>query len=97
MVSRRGDGAPYPEGVPILAGTGLGLRGLLEAIERQTRLNLVELDLLVPYDHAGVEAELRQHGRVLKLDYVEDGIRIVAEVPGNLAPRFAEFAKTPAG
>jgi len=34
---------------------------------------------------------------VLKLDYVEEGIRIAAEVPGNLAPRFAEFAKTPAG
>ncbi|HXA42649.1 MAG TPA: GTPase HflX [Candidatus Solibacter sp.] len=97
MIRRRGDWSPYEEVVPISARTGLGLPGLLEAIERQTRLNLVELDLLVPYDHAGVESELRQHGRVLKLDYVEDGIRIAAEVPGNLAPRFAEFAKTPAG
>src|SRR5258708_2833865 len=97
MMRRRGDWTPYQEVVPISARTGLGLPVLLEAIERQTRLNLVELDLLVPYDHAGVESDLRQHGRVLKLDYVEEGIRIAAEVPGNLAPRFAEFAKTPAG
>jgi GTP-binding protein HflX len=99
MIRRRGDWSPYEEVVAISARTGDGLPSLLEAIERQARSNLVELELLVPYDHAGVESDVREHGRVLRLDYLEEGIRMAAEVPSNLAGRFAAFvepAKAPA-
>jgi GTP-binding protein HflX len=93
MIRRRGDWSPYEEVVAISARTGEGLPSLLEAIERQARSNLVELEMLVPYDHAGVESEVREHGRILRLDYVENGIRMLAEVPGNLAGRFAAFVE----
>jgi GTP-binding protein HflX len=100
MIRRRGDWSPYEEVVAISARTSDGLPNLLEAIERQARSNLVELELLVPYDHAGVEADVREHGRVLRLDYAEAGIRMLAEVPSNLAARFDAFvalgAKAPA-
>lgn len=99
MIRRRGNWSPYEEVVAISARTGDGLPSLLEAIERQARSNLVELELLVPYDHAGVESDVREHGRVLRLDYLEEGIRMAAEVPSNLAGRFAAFvepAKAPA-
>ena len=92
MIRRRGDWAPYEEVVAISARTGAGLESLMEAIERQTQENLTQVTLLVPYDHAGVEAEVREHGRVLRLDYLGEGIRITAEVPANLAARFAAYA-----
>jgi GTP-binding protein HflX len=93
MIRRRGDWSPYEEVVAISARTGDGLPSLLEAIERQARSNLVELTLLVPYDQAGVESDVREHGRVVRRDYLEDGIKIEAEVPGNLAGRFAAFVE----
>jgi len=97
MIRRRGDWSPYEEVVAISARTGAGLESLMQAIERSTQEHLVRLDLLVPYDQAGVEAEVREHGRVLSCDYLGEGIRIEAEVPGNLAGRFAAYVKNANG
>ena len=97
MIRRRGDWSPYEEVVAISARTGAGLESLMQAIERTTQEHLVRLDLLVPYDQAGVEAEVREHGRVLSCDYLGEGIRIEAEVPGNLAGRFAAYVENANG
>jgi GTP-binding protein HflX len=91
MIRRRGDWTPYEEVVAISARTGAGIESLMQAIERATQVNLVHVDLLVPYDQAGVEAEVREHGRVISRDYLGEGIRIEAEVPANLAGRFAAY------
>ena len=38
-------------------------------------------------------AQKDEHGRVLRRDYLEEGIKIAAEVPINLAGRFAAFVE----
>src|SRR3984893_14739097 len=91
MIRRRGDWSPYEEVVAISARTGEGIESLMHAIERQTQENLTQVSLLIPYEHAGVEAEVREHGRVLSCDYAGDGIRIAVEVPTNLVGRFAAY------
>ena len=91
MIRRRGDWSPYEEVVSISARTGEGIDSLMQAIERQTQENLTQVTLLIPYEHAGVEAEVREHGRVLSCDYAGDGIRIAVEVPTNLVGRFAAY------
>jgi GTPase len=91
MIRRRGDWSPYEEVVSISARTGDGIDSLMQAIERQTQENLSHITLLIPYENAGVEADVREHGRVLSCDYAGDGIRIAAEVPTNLVGRFDAY------
>jgi 50S ribosomal subunit-associated GTPase HflX len=70
---------------------GTGLESLKQAIGRMTSAGLVRLELMVPYDHAGVEADVRSRGRVLELSYDPGGIRIAAEVPRSVAARFEPY------
>ena len=97
MIRRRGDWSPYEEVVSISARTGDGIDSLMQAIERQTQENLTHVNLLIPYERAGVETEVREHGRVLSCDYAGDGIRIAAEVPTNLLGRFDAYVEGPRG
>jgi len=90
---RRSDWSPYVDVTAVSALTGEGLDSLRLAIERLTSGGLVRIDLLVPYDHAGVEAQLRSRGRVLARTFDAAGIHLTAEVPVSLAPRFATFTE----
>ena len=94
MIKRRGDWSPYEEVVTISARTGEGIDSLLEAVERLTQEGMVHLELLVPYDSAAVESELRERGRVIQVDYEGDGISLVAEVPRHLAGRYGRFRRS---
>ncbi|MEA2681801.1 MAG: GTPase [Chloroflexota bacterium] len=96
MIKRRGDWAPYEEVVVVSARTGEGMESLLEAVDRLTQEGLVRIELLLPYEHAGLESELRERGRVLLLDYEDDGISITAEVSVGLAGRYARYRRPPA-
>ncbi|MFY9615048.1 MAG: GTPase HflX [Candidatus Dormiibacterota bacterium] len=91
MIQRRGTWAPYDDVVPISAKTGEGLPRLLETLARLSEAGLVRLDLMVPYSEAGVEAEVLRRGRVLKRDYLADGMRLVAEVLSSDAGRFEDY------
>jgi GTP-binding protein HflX len=93
MIKRRGDWSPYEEVVLVSARTGAGLPGLLAAIERQAQEGMVRVDLVLPYDRSGLESELRQRGHVLHLEYTDDGISVLAEVPVGVAGRFAEYRR----
>ena len=93
MIKRRGDWSPYEEVVTISARTGEGIDSLLQAVERLTQAGMVRVELLVPYDHSGVEAELRERGRVLALEYEGEGISLVAEVPRYMVSRYGRFRR----
>jgi GTP-binding protein HflX len=93
MVKRRGDWSPYEEVVAISARTGEGIGTLLEAVERVTQAGMVRVDLLLPYDQAGLESELRDRGRVLEREYEDQGISVSAEVPAGLAARYERFRR----
>ncbi|GAC1331289.1 MAG: GTPase HflX [Candidatus Dormibacteria bacterium] len=93
MIRRRGDWAPYDEVVLVSARTGEGIASLLSAVERQVEMGMVREDLVLPYDRSGLESDLRERGHVLALDYTDEGISVVAEVPAGLAGRFAEYRR----
>jgi len=108
MIKRRGDWTPYYEVVLVSARTGEGIEGLLAAVDRQVQKGMVRVDLLLPYEQSGLESDLRERGHILEVEYRDEGIRVVAEVPEGIAGRFAKYrrpkaaanrtrAKAPAG
>jgi GTP-binding protein HflX len=91
-IVRRSSWTPYTEVVRVSALRRQGLDSLLHAIQRVTATELVRLELMIPYEHAGaVEAELRRKGRVLEEAALDTGIRVVAEVPQSATSRFSEY------
>jgi GTPase len=81
-----------PEAIFASARTGEGVPELLEAIARTLPDPAVEVDLLVPYDRGDIVSTLHETGRVLSVDYVEDGTRIRALASPEQAGQLAEFA-----
>jgi GTPase len=81
-----------PNAVFASARTGEGVPGVLDAIGRMLPDPAVEIDLLVPYDRGDVVSTLHETGRVLSVEYVEDGTRIHALASPEQAAQLAEFA-----
>ena len=81
-----------PAAVFASARTGEGIADVLEAIARMLPDPAVEVDLLVPYDRGDVVSTLHETGRVLSVDYVEDGTRIRALASPEQAAQLSEFA-----
>jgi GTPase len=84
--------ARYPSAVPISATKRTGLSELLGAMDRASRGDMIELEILVPYGSEGVLAALRRIGGVERTEYVEGGTRAWGWVPRHAARRFAGFA-----
>src|SRR5216683_6766928 len=83
----------YPEAVAISATNRAGLGELLDAIDKASRGDVIELELLVPYGREGVLAELRRIGGVERTEYVEGGTHAWGWVPRHAARRFEPYAE----
>jgi GTP-binding protein HflX len=84
--------ARYPNAVAISAVNRTGLSELLAAVDEATRVDVVELELMVPYGREGVLAELRKVGRVERTEYGDKGTKAWGWVPRHAARRFETFA-----
>jgi len=84
--------ARYPSAVPISATSRTGLTDLLHAMDRASRGDMVELEILVPYGNESVLAALRRIGGVERTEYVEGGTRAWGWVPRHAAGRFEVYA-----
>ena len=84
--------ARYPNAVAISAVNRTGLNELLAAVDQATRVDVVELELMVPYGREGVLAELRKVGRVERTEYGDKGTKAWGWVPRHAARRFETFA-----
>ncbi|MEV1131031.1 GTPase HflX [Agromyces sp. NPDC049794] len=80
-----------PNAVFASARTGAGVAEVLEAIGHMLPDPAVEIDLLVPYDRGDIVSGLHETGRVLSVEYVEDGTRIRALASPEQAAHLAEF------
>jgi GTP-binding protein HflX len=80
-----------PNAVFASARTGAGVAEVLEAIGRMLPDPAIEIDLLVPYDRGDIVSGLHETGRVLAVEYVEDGTRIRALASPEQAAHLAEF------
>ncbi|RXZ67555.1 GTPase HflX [Agromyces albus] len=81
-----------PDAIFASARTGEGVRDVLAAIARMLPDPAVEIDLLVPYDRGDIVSTLHETGRVLSVEYNEEGTRIRALASPEQAAQLAEFA-----
>jgi GTPase len=84
--------ARYPGAVAISALKRTGFDDLLREIDRASRGDAVQLEILVPYGREGVLAELRKIGGVERTEYVEGGTLAWGWAPRHVAGRFADFS-----
>ncbi len=82
----------YPGSVPISATKRTGLGELLAAVDRSSRGDTVDFEILVPYGGESVLAALRRVGGVERTEYVEGGTRAWGWVPRHAAQRFEAYA-----
>lgn len=64
----------------ISAATGYGLEELLEKVARRLPVTSRRLQMLLPYQEAGLLASIRSRGRIYSEEFEADGIRIDAAV-----------------
>ncbi|WP_353809541.1 GTPase HflX [Agromyces sp. SYSU T00194] len=85
-----------PEAVFASARTGAGIPELLQAIADRIPDPSVEVDLLVPYDRGDIVSTLHEAGRVLEVDYRDDGTHVRALANPELAAQLAGYSVRPA-
>jgi len=87
--------APLPHALRISARTGEGLDALMDAISRELRSRECKVTVLVPFDQYAVTGEIRQLGRVIEEEYLENGTRITAMLEpaayGRLMARYPDI------
>jgi GTP-binding protein HflX len=84
----------YPDAVAISATKRTGLKELLGAVDKSSRGDVVDFEILVPYGGESVLAALRKVGGVERTEYAEGGTRAWGWVPRHAAPRFQAYAAT---
>jgi len=67
------------KGIIISAQSGFGMEKLIEIIE-QTLCSTVLLELLIPFGKMDVISKIRKRGTVISEDYLENGVKIRANV-----------------
>ena len=85
----------YPGAVAISATRRTGFSELLGAVDRSSRGDMVDFEILVPYGGESVLAALRKVGGVERTEYVEGGTRAWGWVPRHAAQRFEAYAAAP--
>lgn len=81
----------WPNSVAISAVTGAGMGDLQRAILAQVQSLLGRLEALVPYSESQLIQECYDFGRVLKVDYRDDGIYVEAELVTEMRRKFEPY------
>jgi GTP-binding protein HflX len=74
-----------PGAVVVSARTGFGFEELLELIEGRLPTDLVDVDVVVPYERGDLMSRAHRQGEVVALEHGESGTRLQARVPEGLA------------
>src|SRR4051812_532395 len=82
----------FPGSVAISARTGLGVSGLVHALEGELGAWRLRSRFRIPQSEAGLIAEIHRVGHVLELRYEGEFALIVAHTPPQLQQRLAAFA-----
>jgi len=84
--------AEWPGAVAISAATGTGIPDLMNALVNQVKSMLTFVRALVPYSESGLVQDCYDYGRVLKVDYRDDGIYLEADLVAEMNQKLARFA-----
>ena len=86
------DFSPLTHAIRISAKTGEGLETLMGAIASELRNRECQITVIVPFDQYSIIAEMRQVGRVLSEEYLENGTRVTVMLKpaayGRLSARY---------
>jgi GTP-binding protein HflX len=78
----------FPGGIPISALAGEGLDDLLALVEERLEMQMVWLDVLVPYESGELVDLFHRCGLIEQEAHTGEGTHIVGRVPHMLAGRF---------
>jgi GTP-binding protein HflX len=84
--------ADWPNSVAISAADGTGIPDLMEALVKQVKSMLTFVRAIVPYSASSLVQDCYDYGRVLKVDYREDGIYLEADLVSEMQQKLARFA-----
>lgn len=76
--------------IPVSVRHREGLDRFLEILEQVVRKGQILVERVLPYQNAGIIAQIRQTGQILEEEYLADGIRVRAYVPEDLYGRLQE-------
>src|SRR5436189_2766344 len=82
----------FPGSVAIAARKGIGLSGLVQALQDELGTWRLRSHFRVPLAEAGLIAEIHRVGHVLELRYEDEFAVIVAHTPPHLQQKLASFA-----
>ena len=77
--------------VAISALTGEGVPDLMQALVTRVQSLLGRVEAVIPYDHSALVQECYDYGRVLNLEYKEDGIHVVAELVAEMRAKIKPY------
>jgi GTP-binding protein HflX len=81
----------YPDAVLVSAKWGIGLDGLLERVETVLLQDMVELDVLIPYQAGDLVDLFHRRGQVREEGYTEQGTVIRGRLPARLVRHFEPY------
>jgi len=91
-------GTVVPDALSISCKTGEGIDGLLALIDEALRKSPVLSELVVPYEHYELIAQLHQLGCIQEEKNLDNGIRILArDIPAAYQERLNGFMRQPLG
>jgi GTP-binding protein HflX len=82
----------HEHSVAISARTGEGIPALLAKVEAILGQDLVETEVVIPYDRYELVRMVYEQGSVASKEDTPEGVRLRASVPASLSARLAEFA-----
>jgi len=82
-----------PHAVVVSAHTGQGIEQLMAAIETDLPGQLVDVDVIVPFERGDLVSRSYKVGEVVSIDHIETGSHIKARVPQALADELTAAAR----
>ena len=76
--------------IPVSIRHREGLDRFLEILAKVVREGQILVERVLPYQNAGIIAQIRQTGQILEEEYLADGIRVRAYVPEDLYGKLQE-------
>ncbi|MBP2655311.1 MAG: hflX [Firmicutes bacterium] len=80
-----------PDSVGISALKESQIDSLLDIIHNKVRQQVIDMDLLVPYNDSGLLARLYDSGSVKSVDYAAEGIHIKVSLPPELINTYQKY------
>ncbi len=84
--------AEWPQSVAISASRGTGVTDLMITLRKLVQDLLAPLRALLPYSESALVQDCYDYGRVIKVDYREDGIYLEAELVAEMRSKLARFS-----